>query len=299
LILIRKHALLWSLLKKNKKLNLRDIDIQEGITKEDFVKYYLQKQKPVVIKNASKNWIAYEKWSLNYMKDITGDRKVPLYDNRPIEAKNFNQPHAFMSMHEYVALLKKGPTNYRIFLWNILKEIPSLQSDFEYPDLGVSFLKKLPTLFFGGYNSYTFMHYDIDLANIFHFHFEGKKECILFDQSQSRYLYKLPNTLRTHHAIDFSNPDLETWSDLKKANGYIAKLSHGDMLYIPEGYWHYMKYITPGFSMSLRSIPKTPKNFLKALYNILIMIPIENIMRRTLGKKWIDKKNKEATKNVL
>ena len=71
------------------------------------------------------------------------------------------------------------------------------------------------------------------------------------------------------------------------------------MLYIPEGYWHYMKYITPGFSMSLRSIPKTPKNFLKALYNILIMIPIENIMRRTLGKKWIDWKNNKTTKNVL
>ena len=28
-------------------------------------------------------------------------------------------------------------------------------------------------LFFGGAEAYTFMHYDIDLANIFHFYFAG------------------------------------------------------------------------------------------------------------------------------
>ena len=28
---------------------------------------------------------------------------------------------------------------------------------------------------------------------------------------------------------------------------------------MPEGYWHYMKYITPGFSMSLRALPRRPK----------------------------------------
>ena len=64
-------------------------------------------------------------------------------------------------------------------MWNILKEVPVLQKDFTYPDFGLKLLKGLPMLFFGGKDSYTFMHYDIDLANIFHFHFHGKKEIIL------------------------------------------------------------------------------------------------------------------------
>lgn len=281
------------------KLDLDQIDIVEQITKEEFVTNYLKTQKPVVVKQFSKDWPAFEKWNLEYMKEVAGDIEVPLHDSRPIEAKNFNKPHAYMKMDAYVDLLKEKPTDFRIFLWNILKVVPSLQKDFEFPDLGISFLKSLPTLFFGGFNSYTYMHYDIDLANIFHFHFEGKKQCILFDQEQSKYLYKLPNTLRTHSDIDFSNPDLEKWPLLKKAKGHIANLEHGDMLYIPEGYWHYMKYITPGFSMSLRSIPKTPKYLAKAIYNILVMIPVENIMRKTAGDKWINWKNERVTNKVL
>jgi len=281
-------------------LALQQIETRESISKEEFVQEFLKKQKPVVIKQFSKNWPAYKKWNLEFIKEIAGDKKVPLYDNRPVDAnEKFNHPHAYMQMHAYIDLLKKEPTEYRIFLWNILKEIPQLQKDFKYPDLGVSFLKKMPTLFFGGFKSYTFMHYDLDLANIFHFHFEGKKECILFDQEQTKYLYKIPNALMAHRDIDFSNPDLEKWPALKNAKGYIANLEHGDMLYIPEGYWHYMKYLTPGFSMSLRSIAKTPKYFAKAVYNLCVMIPFENIMRKAAGNKWIEWKNKKVENKVF
>ena len=63
---------------------------------------------------------------------------------------------------------------------------------------------------------------------------------------------------------------------------------------MPEGYWHYMRYITPGFSMSLRAIARNPKNFGKALYNILIMRHFDNAMRRIKGQPWIDWKNQQA-----
>lgn len=282
------------------KFQLKHVDVVEDITKEAFIKNYLKPQIPVVVKSISKQWPAYEKWNFDYMKEVVGDKQVPLYDDRPITHKdNFNSPHAHMKMTEYVDLIKKEPTKYRIFLWNILKEVPKLQKDFKYPDMGIKFLKSLPTLFFGGFDSFTFMHYDLDLANIFHFHFEGKKECMLFDQKQSKYLYKIPNSLIAHRDIDFSNPDFEKWPALKHAKGYIANLEHGDMLYIPEGYWHYMKYITPGFSMSLRSIPKTPKHLAQAVYNLVVMIPIENLMRKTAGKKWIDWKNNRAKRKSV
>ena len=44
---------------------------------------------------------------------------------------------------------------------------------------------------------------------------------------------------------------------------------------MPEGWWHYMRYITPGFSMSLRAIARTPKNLGKAIYNVFIMRTID------------------------
>lgn len=265
------------------------------MTRETFVQDYFKPQKPVIIEGFTTDWPAYTKWDLDYMKSVAGHKTVPLYDDRPVDYKDgFNEPHATMKMSEYIDLLKREPTKYRIFLWNILKEVPELQKDFSFPDFGLKLMKGLPMLFFGGRDSYTFMHYDIDLANIFHFHFHGLKECILFDQKQNDFLYKIPHSLITREDIDFAKPDFAKWPALQKAKGYIARLNHGDILYMPEGYWHYMRYMTPGFSMSLRAIARKPKNLGKALYNILWMRHYDNFMRRLKGQKWIDWKNQQA-----
>jgi hypothetical protein len=276
-------------------MELKDIPRVKTITKDDFITQYFKPQKPVVIERFIEDWPAFTKWNLDYIKAIAGEKIVPLYDDRPVNHKDgFNEPHATMRMADYIDLLKREPTKFRIFLWNALKEIPQLQKDYAYPDFGLKLMKGLPMLFFGGKNSHTFMHYDIDLANIFHFHFEGKKTCILFDQKQNKYLYKIPHSLITREDIDFLNPDFEKWPALQKATGYKTELNHGEVLYMPEGYWHYMKYVSPGFSMSLRAIARNPKNFGKAFYNILIMRHFDTLMRKIKGQKWIDWKNEKA-----
>lgn len=281
------------------KLNLDQIPREQTLSKKEFIQKYFKPQKPVVIERFVEDWPAYSKWDLDYIKDIAGDKTVPLYDDRPVKHdEGFNEPHAKMKMRDYIDLLKSEPTKYRIFLWNVLKEVPMLQKDFTYPDFGLRLMKGLPMLFFGGSNSHTFMHYDIDLANIFHFHFEGKKQCILFPQSETKFLYKIPHSLITREDIDFANPDLEKWPALQHAKGHIAHLEHGNVLYIPEGYWHHMKYITPGFSMSLRAIARRPRNFGKAVYNILFMRHFDNFMRKLKGQQWIDWKNEKAVQRT-
>jgi len=276
-------------------MELQSIDRVTNISKEAFLTKYFKPQKPVIIERFIENWPAYTKWDLDYMANVAGDKIVPLYDDRPVRHdEGFNQAHAEMKMKDYVALLKKEPTKYRIFLWNILKEVPQLQQDFDYPDFGLKLMKGLPMLFFGGEDSHTFMHYDIDLANIFHFHFQGKKEVILFSQDQNDYLYKIPYSLIVREDIDFTNPNLEKWPALQRATGFKGILEHGEVLYMPEGYWHYMHYITPGFSMSLRAIARNPMNLGKALYNIFLMRHYDNMMRRWKGQAWIDQKNEKA-----
>ncbi|VXB35698.1 cupin-like domain-containing protein [Maribacter litoralis] len=280
-------------------MKLANIPRVSNITKDNFIENYFKPQKPVVLEQAIADWPAFTKWNLDYMKEVAGDITVPLYDNRPVQHKDgFNEPHAKMKMAEYVDLLKKEPTKYRIFLWNILKEVPALQQDYRFPDFGLKILKGLPMLFFGGRDSYTFMHYDIDLANIFHFHFDGEKEVVLFPQSETKNLYKVPHSLITHESIDFSNPDYEKWPALRNAKGFKTTLKHGEVLYMPEGFWHYMKYKTPGFSMSLRALARNPKNLGKAFYNILIMRHYDVLMRKLKGQDWIDAKNEKAITNT-
>jgi len=280
-----------------KNLSLKRVERVKTISPKDFVENYVKPQKPLVIEQLSHDWQAYHKWSLAYLKGIAGDTEVPSYDNRPASAKDkFNQAHATMKLKDYVDLLQKGPTNFRIFLFNLIKEVPELKSHFTMPNLGLKFLDRLPFLFFGAQNTSVFMHYDIDFANILHIHFEGKKRCIIYPPSQTKYLYKVPNALISLNEIDFNNPDLDKFPALTLAQGYEAYLEHGEALYMPEGYWHNMTYLTPGFSMSLRTLPRGVKNMSRALYNLTIMRGVENLMRKFKGDQWISYKNKFAYK---
>ena len=281
------------------KMNLEQIPRIGKISKAEFQANYVQPQRPVVIEKLIEDWPAYKKWDLDYINEMAGDKTVPLYDDRPISSKyKFNEAHAEMKMADYIDLLKKGPTNYRIFLYNLLKEVPAFQKDFNFPDLGLRFLKQLPMLFFGGENSKVFMHYDIDYANILHFHFHGKKQCILFPPSESKHLYKVPHALIAREDIDFNNPNFDKFPALKNAKGFITELHHGETLYMPEGYWHHMTYLTAGFSMSLRATPRTLTNFSKAVYNLVFMRHFDNYMRKMRGQKWIDYKNEQAIKRT-
>jgi hypothetical protein len=276
-------------------LQLTKIERVKTISKEDFYINFVKKQKPVVVEQLTSDWPAYEKWNLEYIKEIAGDKIVPLYDDRPVSYKDgFNEAHANMKMADYIDLLNSKPTNFRIFLYNLMQEVPLLKKDFYWPDLGLRLVRQLPMLFFGGENSRVFMHYDIDYSNILHFHFHGKKRCVLFPPDQTRYLYKIPFSLISREDINFDNPDFDKFPALKQAKGYVTELKHGEMLYMPEGYWHYMKYQTPGFSMSLRAFPRSIIKLSKAAYNVFIMRHFDNFMKKRKGQKWIDYKNEKA-----
>ena len=275
--------------------NFTEVERVETISAKDFQKYYVKPQKPVVVERITEDWPAYEKWNFEYIKQVAGDKVIPLYNNEPVDyTKKVNEPVAKMKMSEYVGLLQSEPTDLRIFLYNLMSQVPQLQQDYKMPDLGLNLFKSMPMLFFGGEGSNVFMHYDIDLANILHFHFAGKKRCIIVPPEDSKYMYKIPHSVICREDIDFDNPDFDKWPALKHINPMVADLKHGEMLYMPEGWWHYMKYLTPGFSMSLRSLAHKPKHLSEAIYNIFLMRTYDNLMRKIKGKTWILEKNERA-----
>lgn len=279
--------------------NYIEIERVTKLTKKEFIENYYKKQKPVVITNQIEDWPAFTKWNLDFIKEIAGDKIVPLYDSRKTDyTKKVNEPDFKMTMAEYVNILEKGPTDLRIFLYNLMKDVPLLKNDMRWPNLGLRLIKSLPLVFFGGEDAKVFMHYDIDLSNIFHIHFNGKKQCVLVDPKETKYMYRLPYSWICHEDIDFDNPDFERFPALQKITPYITNLQHGEMLYMPEGWWHYMKYLTPGFSLSLRALPGKPKNLYNAVRNIACYRLYDNFMRKRKGQQWLDYKDTEAIRRT-
>lgn len=276
-----------------------EIERVEKLTEKEFIENYYKPQKPVVITRQLEDWPAFEKWNFTFLKKVAGDKMVPLYDNRKTDyTKKVNEPDFTMTMTEYINILEKGPTQLRIFLFNLLKEVPAMKADIRWPKLGLRLIKSLPLVFFGGEGAKVFMHYDIDFPNILHIHFQGRKQCVLVSPQDTKYMYRLPYSWICNEDIDFDNPDFEKFPALKKVKPYITHLEHGEMLYMPEGWWHYMKYETPGFSLSLRSLAGRPSNLLKGLANVTFNRIYDNWMRKRKGQAWLDYKAEEAIRRT-
>jgi len=277
---------------------LRPIDTVDSISPFDFKKNYLDKRRPLIIKGLTQNWPAREKWTAEYLKEVVGKKIVPLYDNSKADpSKPINSSATEMPFDEYIDLIKSQPTELRIFFFNIFKQAPQLLDDVVLPkDLMGGFLESMPAMFFGGSNSVTFLHYDIDLPHIFHTHFGGRKHVILFENKWKRRLYCIPNATYALEDYDVSNPDIKQVPALEGVEGFECFLEHGDTLFMPTGYWHWMKYLDGSFSLSLRAWDASPVRKAASLYNLAVKGGLDSLLKMTFKAKYAKRREKLAVK---
>jgi len=267
----------------------------ENLNKQDFIKHYKRANKPVVMEQLTRDWPARKKWNVDYIKELLGENVVSLYDSKPAtERKHQHAPAIKMPLKNYFEMLEQGENDLRLFFYNILTEAPELTEDFTYPDIGLHFFKKLPVLFAGGKGAKVQMHFDIDMADIFLCHFGGKKRVLLVSPDQTRYMYHVPFSFSSLFDVDFDNPDYEKYPALEYLRGEVTELNHGDALYIPPGYWHYIVYEETGLSMALRAFPRDPGNILKMMRNLIAIRTIEGSMRKLFGQSWNKRNEKRA-----
>lgn len=279
---------------------LKPIDVVDDISKEEFFEKYLKPRRPVVIKNMAKKWPAYQKWTMEYMKEVVGDVEVPLYDSSKADpSAPINASAAQMKFGDYIDLIQREPTDLRIFLFDPIKYAPKLLEDYISPkELMGGFLDKYPNMFFGGKGSVTFLHFDIDMAHIFHTHFNGRKHVLLFDYKWRERLYQIPYATYALEDYDIENPDFTKFPALDGVEGIECFLEHGDTLFMPTGWWHWMKYLDGSFSISLRAWDKSWAVKAHSLWNLTVQRKFDDIMKSNFRKKYMDWKEKMAIKRA-
>lgn len=277
---------------------LRPVDVVESITREDFKKNYLDKRKPLIIKGLTKDWPAREKWTTDYFKQIAGDIEVKLVDNSKADpTKVINASIATMKFGDYLDLIKREPTELRIFFFNLFKHRPELVKDVKVPkDLMGGFIESMPAMFFGGSTAVTFLHYDIDLPHLFHTHFGGRKHVILFDNKWKKRLYCIPNTTYALEDYDVANPDFEKFPALKGVEGYEVFLEHGDTLFMPTGMWHWMRYIDGSFSLTLRAWDRSITRKIASVWSLFMHGAVDSAIKVAFKGRYAKWREKLAFK---
>ena len=271
----------------------------DNLTKKEFIENYKRNSKPVVVEQLTADWPARKKWTIDFIKEVAGNNVVPLYDSKPsTDNKHQHAPEIKMKLKDYIEMLEHGENDLRLFFYNILAGAPELIKDFSYPEIGLRFFKRLPVLFAGGKGAKVQMHFDIDMADIFLCHFGGKKKVLLISPEQTRYMYHVPFSFSSLFDVNFDEPDYDKYPALANLEAEVVELKHGDALYIPPGYWHYIVYDEIGFSMSLRAFPGISMNLIKMLRNIFIIRTVEGIMRKIIGQSWNERNERLAIVNT-
>lgn len=288
-------------------MRLLPVDVFQELSTKEFQQEYYRVGKPVVLKGLAKNWPALQKWNWDYFADKVGHKTVGLYNNVKSDAYTpINKADDYKTFGEYIQMVRKGPAEWRIFLFNLFQHAPDLTEDFTWPDELISgFVKRYPMLFVGGAGSITHMHFDIDMSHILHTQFLGKKRVLLFPFEEQHKLYRKPFEVLSladfsgYHKPETLTPDYDRFPALKMAQGYEVILDHGDTLFMPAGFWHHMEYEESGFAMSLRALQPSLSGKLKGAWNLFGMRTIDTLMKKTVPHWWFQRKQNIIEKRAL
>jgi len=278
-------------------MTLKPIDKRTKLTREEFIENYLKPKRPVIFTDLVKDWPAARKWSFEWLQANHGNLEVPLIDKNYHDPKKYFQIAKTMKFGQYLDLIKSNkPVDLRIFLFDIFKKIPELGDDIRYPTIMDGFIKNYKFVFFGGRDSVTSLHYDMDCSNVFLTQFQTRKKIILFSPEESKRLYHHPFTVMSH--FDPENPDFDKFPAAKKLTGYEATIEHGETVFMPSLWWHHIRYIDGGFSLALRA-NDSMFTFVKGGYNIVRHQIIDRGMTKLLGEKWKNWKEEKAAERAL
>ncbi|HMN91389.1 MAG TPA: cupin-like domain-containing protein [Saprospiraceae bacterium] len=265
-------------------LTLKPVDKRTRLTREEFAEAYLKPCKPVVFTDLTEAWPAKAKWTIEFFKDKYGHLEVPVVSNNYSKpGKGYMTPDMVIPLRAYLEKLEAGPTDLRLFLFNIFRYAPELTHDFFIPGITDGFIREFPFMFFGGEGSKVALHYDIDLSHVFLNQFHGRKRVVLFSPEQSKYLYQHPFTVASY--VDVNNPDYEKYPALRKVEGYEVMLLPGETVFMPSGYWHYIEYTDGGYSMSLRANESYVRRA-RGLWNIARHYVVDKGMNKIMGDDW-------------
>ncbi len=269
------------------------VEIIEDINREMFREKFQIPQKPVILRGLWKDYPAYKKWTIDYFKQELGDISVGVYDAADLkDDRSTKAAPRKMKFGDYLDTISAGPSDLRLFLFNILKHKPSLREDFDYPPITSKYLKQLPFMFFGGKDSVVRMHQDMDFANVFLTQLHGRKQVVLFSPAYSRFLYRYP--FNVHSSVDIEHPDYERYPALRFVEGYTCILEPGDTLFMPSGYWHYIKYLEGGYAINQRALSPNPAHWFRGFWNVAVLSNMDDLMRNLLGKNWYQYKREQT-----
>lgn len=232
---------------------------------------------PFVVEGCLHSWPAFVRWrTLGFLDKVAGHRLVPLELGASVGGSTWREEMMplgdFLRQHlaascEFCSAdadAEEPPNGdfeagvAYLAQHELLEQCPQLRADVEVPKPWAKHLGQ-PTrvnAWLGTHGTVTPCHwdsYDNCLAQV-----QGTKQVVLLAPDMAPYLCVEKPSAATGGTsaqgniarVDVEAPDLEKFPAFAKATRHLAELGPGDALFIPSGWWHQVRALSPSFSVN-------------------------------------------------
>lgn len=237
------------------ELSACDIAILSRPSLEEFQQNHFLKRQPALLLDCIHHWPALTKWRQpDYLVKIAGERTVPIEIGKHYTNEEWSQDLVKFKEFLQRQIATDEPCDRIEYLaqHNLFDQIPALRRDITIPEYCcISADSDPPDIkaWLGPKGTISPLHHDPKhnlLCQVF-----GHKYVILAGPKDSINLYPHDGAMLGNTSqVDAENIDMEQFPLLANVKFYRFTLYRGEMLYIPPGWWHYIRSMDKSFSVS-------------------------------------------------
>lgn len=207
-------------------------ELAHMIAPEDFHQHYVARHRPVIIRNAVKYWNATWRWTDEYLASRFGDVAMKMETK---DDNKYNLPPN-MRFNEFLDIYKTKD------LYMVDEVLPQMREDVTLPtclrceEMTDRFFVSYFWMSYGGTSSQIHVDTDENLLCIIH----GAKTLLLISPLYSHELHADETQIVGVSMINPLSVDFERFPLAKNIRYEIAHINAGDLIYIPQFWWHHV-----------------------------------------------------------
>jgi Rps23 Pro-64 3,4-dihydroxylase Tpa1-like proline 4-hydroxylase len=237
----------------------KSIEVRSRITGEEFYEKYYFMNRPVLLEGAMDNSPAVQNWTPQYFETYYGSVPVPVTSGRNLDPNyesNFSETVCTVKLEELIDRLRREPESNDYYLvarngffdqpalTHLRKELQPPADIINCDDYGSGTTK----LWLGPKDTLTPLHHD--LHSILFAQVYGKKHFKLIPPFDTPLLYVQK---KFYSAVDPECVDQVSFPEFARATVLDVVVKQGDLLFLPAGWWHWVKALDVSISATFCS----------------------------------------------
>jgi cupin-like protein len=235
------------------------IDRRSNLSRSEFEREYLLPLRPVIVTDGIDHWGALGRWTPQFFKQSYGHLEVEVDGERMtlgelidrVEASTPEKPAPYLHnqpLSEWPPELTADVTPMPECTtpnWLTSRVFPSKRS-----------LSSVEAYIGGQGAEFPVMHWDGLHTHAFLMQIYGDKEYIVFAPDQTEYMYPDGAGSNRSQIKDLLNYDREQFPLFEQAQGTRFQLHPGETLFVPSGWWHTARILSPSVTVSINGVNK-------------------------------------------